>query len=657
MSASLEAIKSQSSQQDGQSEELLVSGMQTPTNSSATKYSQMVNINGHDEENTVEPHIGGAYTPMSPESSREDDALGRKHQSASSGTKSNAQLPSSSYSDVIDRGIVTMDAAKRALEHFVFNMMPQFPIVVVQASDDTAQMRRNKPILFLAILNAASGTLSINTQREINRELLRVFADRVLVVGEKSLELIQALQVAMVWYYPPERYEELKYYQLIHVSCIMAIEIGLNRRGKAIKVMGLIDVRRVPSLQRKQYPDSSLIECRRTWLGCYFLAALTAQNTRRTNLIRWSSYLEECLQLLETSADALPSDQILCHWIRVQRIADEIGEQFNIEDPTALNGLDDMKMRYMVQGFEAKMRECFSRTLNIPKSPSIIFMETLIRLYLHEVTLNTGKNNEDLQAPFAEEIFNSMRPTQRTELSAAHIDSLSISLTSIHTLYQTFLSIPPTIIICLPTFQFVRLIYVSVVFIKLTADSDDFNVEHYLDDIIMLLKVTAGNNQCESAGQFSMVLAMLKTLIVKHKPHSIGAGVAASPIQPLESPQTGQTPQECSTAKQPSITHQSSRSVQESEMSRVAPLYTNPTDFGIDTTIAVPTEDDRDNSSPLGMTPKISMSNNGLSDAPDFDMVDGDSYSSFFMDDELINSILVNAVPGFFTQFDTEYNP
>ncbi|MCJ1286487.1 hypothetical protein MMC26_005833 [Xylographa opegraphella] len=652
ISASLEALKSQSSQQVGQSQELPVRGVLMPESSSSAKQFDKPDAYGHGEEPTQELYLQRDHDSQGSESLSGTHALPPNYVPASSNAKSVVQLPLSSYFDVIDQGVMTMDAARKALDHFVMNMMPQFPMVVVEASSDAAQMRRNKPVLFLSILNAASGILPLNCQRKINAELQRVFANQALVVGEKSLELIQALQIAMLWYYPPERYEELKYYQLIHVACVMAIEIGLNRRGRAMKITGVIEARRGPSLQPKQHPDSSLIECRRAWLGCYFLAALTAQSTRRANLIRWSIYSEECLQLLETSADALPSDQTLCHWVRLQRVADEIGEQFKVEDPTVLDGLDDTKMRHMVQGFEAQWRECILRTPNVPKSPNIIYGETLIRLYLHEVALNTGKTNEDLQPPFPPEVFKSMRPPERAEISAGHIDSLSTALTSIHSLYQTFLSMPPATVRCVPTFQFVRLIYISVVFIKLTTDGDDFNVDHYLDDILVSLSLAAQDNQCATASQFSMVITVLKTLVVKRKRRAFVAGTTPSHKKAAELHQTDPAVQKRTNTSQSVLADSNSESLQETGIYGGPLIGPNSAPFGLETTLTGPVEAEGTNSSIFGM-----MHDVATSEPPDFDMIDVDNFPSFFMDDDLINSILANAPPDFFTQFDTNYLP
>jgi hypothetical protein len=109
-------------------------------------------------------------------------------------------------------------------------MCPHLPGVVIHVT--AADLRASKPILFLAVLAAGSSEMA-NLQRVLTKELMQEFADRVIVRGNKSLELVQALQVAVIWHWPPERFEELKFYQLVHVAAVMAIEIGLGRKKTA----------------------------------------------------------------------------------------------------------------------------------------------------------------------------------------------------------------------------------------------------------------------------------------------------------------------------------------------------------------------------------------------------------------------------------------
>jgi hypothetical protein len=77
--------------------------------------------------------------------------------------------------------------------------------------------------------------------------------------------------------------------------------------------------------------------------------------------------MEECLRILETPTGGLPSDKILCRWVCLQHIADDVSIQFSIEDPAACDGLDDPKMRFAIQGFEGQLKACSSLSLQVPK--------------------------------------------------------------------------------------------------------------------------------------------------------------------------------------------------------------------------------------------------------------------------------------------------
>lgn len=45
--------------------------------------------------------------------------------------------------------------------------------------------------------------------------------------------------------------------------------------------------------------------------------------SRQLNLLCWNQYMDECIETLETSLWALPSDKAFCDHIRLQRDADE----------------------------------------------------------------------------------------------------------------------------------------------------------------------------------------------------------------------------------------------------------------------------------------------------------------------------------------------
>ena len=76
---------------------------------------------------------------------------------------------------------------------------------------------------------------------------------------------------------------------------------------------------------------------------------------RRPNLVRWSPYTEECVEVLETSPYALPSDKILCQWVRIQHIAEEVGLQFSMDDPFTSMSISDAKVQHALKSFEREL--------------------------------------------------------------------------------------------------------------------------------------------------------------------------------------------------------------------------------------------------------------------------------------------------------------
>lgn len=165
--------------------------------------------------------------------------------------------------------------------------------------------------------------------------------------------------------------------------------------------------------------------------------------------------------------------------------------------------------------------------------------ETVARLYMHEVVLHAGSASEaDMQPPFTEEFLTAIRPAQAEKLSAAHISSLSTCITSVHVFFDIFLRMPTTTVRALPTFHFVRLVYTTVVLIRMAMDTtvrnselrsmlelSDFKIEEYLNPLIALLDSAAEGNQCPNAKKFGMVLGVLRNLYQRRIQATVGSAV------------------------------------------------------------------------------------------------------------------------------------
>jgi hypothetical protein len=257
------------------------------------------------------------------------------------------------YVDIVDRAIISMDMAVSLFSRYTDQMMPHLPGVVFPAGTTAEEIRLTKPLLFLAIM-AASSSETPPIQRQLVKELMHIFAEKIIIVGDKSLEIIQSLQVAVMWYWPPEHHEELKFYQFVHIASVMAIDIGLGRkkslRGGFRKHLPYNfrdhTARKVPP------PDPTALDSRRAWLMCYFLATNSSMALHRPHLIRWTPFMTECIDILESSPDAAPTDKYFCHLVWTHKLAEEIGVQFSMDDPSAIINITDTRTQYALKGFE-----------------------------------------------------------------------------------------------------------------------------------------------------------------------------------------------------------------------------------------------------------------------------------------------------------------
>lgn len=190
--------------------------------------------------------------------------------------------------DVIDRGLLSMHEASQLYARFINDFVQFFPIVVLPEGYDATDIRRKKPTLFLAVIAAASGGSDAKLNVSLNKEILQVYAEQIVIRGEKSLELIQSMLITIAWYCPPDNFEELKFYQYIHMAATMALDLGIGKKtrnvpsyshplaGGVIESAGSEPSREERCRMNRPPVDSGLLDTRRTILSCYLNCSRSA---------------------------------------------------------------------------------------------------------------------------------------------------------------------------------------------------------------------------------------------------------------------------------------------------------------------------------------------------------------------------------------------
>ncbi|KAJ5580276.1 Transcription factor [Penicillium hispanicum] len=426
------------------------------------------------------------------------------------------------FVDVIDRGVIDVESAQAAFTRYVTEMADEMPMVVFTPDTTMGDVRRDKPALFLAIIAVSIGPFKKPAQLPLLSEYYHLIAERVVVKGQKSLELVQSLLVVSIWYMPPDNLEELKFYQLIHMAIVNAMDLGLNRRSNG-DLKPLVHLREIIS-KRHVGPSTDLNgpEARRTWVGCYFLGIQVATALRRMHLVRWQPYMDECLQILESHPDALPSDRKVIWWAKLAFIMEQASVQLTNEDPQTAVSFADSKVRYTIKAFANQLAQ-YRR--DIPEefwTAPLAHTHYTINLFVHESAMGVDCRDNN--------IVNSSIDGLPTSAVAPFIDALTTCIHSIHQTLDILNTVDTVRLTCLPTLALARTAYPVVSLIKiyslLTApesrigqviDMQTLKVEYYLDKTITHYRAAAALDGGRVALKFGNILTMMRNWFISKK--------------------------------------------------------------------------------------------------------------------------------------------
>lgn len=453
--------------------------------------------------------------------------------------------PLTDSKDVVDSGMISMATARNLFVNYRKHLAPHYPVVPIPESTTADQIRQEKPTLFLAIIAAAAGAENPDLSAMLDQEVLHTYARKSLVHSEKSLELVQALLVSAVWYHPPNKFGQLKYYEYIHMAVTMALDIGIGARpSKHRSRFGSRDnqqlqVRKsnVHPLEDAANPDLSLtprsrdsspsttsVESRRTFLACYVVCAGVSLALRRSNMLRANSYIRECLEYLERSSEAVPSDRTLVAWIRLIMIGDEISSSFCYDDPGGVASISELRTQLMLKDFNAKMEKWYTSVPEADLTKTLHIMYYSIRLLLFEVALHVDHSPEDFKAPY--QMGGILPPDGEDIPTQALAVAIAESITAAHMLLNIFLSIDAEASRALPVFVYVRVSYAAFILTKLclsnaspssrigkVIDRSSLKAEHIMDRAIHHVRAVVGPVRCRVPAIFLALLFKLRQWI------------------------------------------------------------------------------------------------------------------------------------------------
>jgi len=253
--------------------------------------------------------------------------------------------------------------------------------------------------------------------------------------------------------------------------------------------------------------------------------------------------MDDCLQVLETHPDALPSDRQVIWWAKLGFIMEQTGVQLSSDDAETMASFADNKTRYSIKAFNNQLTQwrkeipegfftskscaihhaCFSNAFAVPMAHTY----HVVNLFVHESAMSIDCK----QSVIPNSPGNDGLPTSAI---APLIDALTTCIHSIHQSMDTILSVDAERLTCLPTVAVARTSYSVISLIKiyslLTAketrigqviDMQGLKLEYYLDRIINHYRTAAALDGGRAAAKFGNILMMLQNWFVKKKENGL----------------------------------------------------------------------------------------------------------------------------------------
>ncbi|KAH0106567.1 hypothetical protein KCU60_g8074, partial [Aureobasidium melanogenum] len=134
-----------------------------------------------------------------------------------------------SICDIIDDETTSM-----IFDNFREKMLQHFPFVAFPSDVNVSEIRETRPVLLLAILDAAGdGYYDIETSRRLRKCVAQIYSAYALENSTDGMTLLQALIISVLWnksFNPPQVGVQLDTFQSSHAAANMAKEMGLESR-------------------------------------------------------------------------------------------------------------------------------------------------------------------------------------------------------------------------------------------------------------------------------------------------------------------------------------------------------------------------------------------------------------------------------------------
>ncbi|KAL7910788.1 hypothetical protein GGI35DRAFT_445614 [Trichoderma velutinum] len=273
--------------------------------------------------------------------------------------------------DIVDRGFLSLHEAETHVARFKSRYVWNFPFVVLPPSQTADMLRKQEPLLFLAVI-AATIPSAHAIRKILADEIMQHITSRIVASSERNLGLLRALLVLCAWYrYPAQRG---------NVQLILLLDLCIN----------MVHDLRLHSLKGELSTDQQ-----RALLGTYWVAICLPRVINRPAAITKNNKIDECCQNMATSTE-YPSDRCIRPLILTQSFICSVDSSYKefVELGADASSQEESFIKIMV-GANLRQFDSLKATLEAdlskcPKSVTNLFHCNMhyINIAIHDLALD-----------------------------------------------------------------------------------------------------------------------------------------------------------------------------------------------------------------------------------------------------------------------------
>lgn len=302
--------------------------------------------------------------------------------------------------DLEDLANLTPKACTQLVSHYQ-DMSKASPFALQLRTTDIYELLSHSPLLLLSIILTASSS-DTNLQQQADRACLQLFAERVIVQGQKAMEIFQSLLTYLNWYHLRFDPRKQQFYQFVQLSNGMASDLFLPR------------IFSKPS--EEPILTDQLIDQARAFLQCYYLNVACALGFDRCETMQCHSNLETAAKVLRRARER-PLDQDAPAILGLMKIA--CCHQKDMKEPK-----DDKQCIQRLDSLQKTLHEWTTSHVSVP-------LKSMVAPTYHFVMAYTFLKSKSLRQPGSPALRRGLETCQAVlfhilEKGPCHLVKLSI---------------------------------------------------------------------------------------------------------------------------------------------------------------------------------------------------------------------------------------